>query len=1312
MKHFFLKPLNAKLTKMAAFTLLIPFLLMFNYGLNGQCLSLACNDPDPAFPFEVAVNEFCESVLTPDAVLEAPQLCPGDKLITVRDDRNMIVMVDTNLVRFDANLYLGMTMSVMVQDIESGIFCVSFIRLVDNLPPMLVCQDTTIMCTADTSAAMLPFPLVQDNCDASPSLTFRDSIELGDCSSGIITTIFRIWTATDSSGNNDQCVQRIDLVRPALDEIVFPKHDTVSCDNPIIIPDSTGRPTLGGVVVETGGMCDILVGYSDQETALCGNIERQIVRHWAITDNCTGETLHHEQFILILDETVPTLICPQPLTVETNSGDCSATVTLPLPQVSDNCDVTPEIFITTSYGAVGQGPHPLVPVGTHTIQYTAVDECGNISRCSTTLNVIDNEVPTAVCEDFLIVSAPADGRAMVFAPSFDDGSHDNCAERVYFKVKRMVTGTCGGANGDDSNLAGYQEWFDDKVIFCCEETNASDLVVQFRVYEVDPGPGPVNPSREAPGGDLYGHWAECTVGVTIQDKLAPTLTCPHDTVIDCTTDYSNLAVFGQPHAKDNCNGIITLDSSIIVDINGCGTGRITRTYTARDVNGNSTTCTQIIDVINQNPFSTEDIKWPQNYVTNVCGAGVDPDDLPDGFDRPDLLAESCSTIGIRYEDFLYDLSYPACYKILRTWTIIDWCRYNPDDANSPGKFIFTQTIKVVDEEKPVMTCPTPIEVAVGSDCVGANVTIPLVTAVDCSPHVIITNDSPYASAAGADASGTYPLGTTVVTFVAKDRCGNTASCKVTITVKDKTPPSALCLAGLSASIDSDKMAHVTAQGFNAGSTDNCTAKDKIKHFIRKAVQSPAGPPSTTELTFTCAEVGMQLIEFWAVDEAGNADYCVTFIAIQDNRNLCAPPAPTLGAIAGEIYTEKGKRVEDVMVKIDNVNSFQMHTTYDGSFTFANVPLGNNYKVIAQKNSDPLNGVSTFDLVLIAKHILGVEPLDSPYKIIAADVDKSGTISVRDLILLRKMILGVLPDMPDGNASWRFIDARYEFPDPANPFVAVFPESYLVKGFNKDERFINFVAVKIGDVNYSAITNNLAEINPRSTNGDWTLWAQDRELHSGQEFSVALQGDNTLALDGLQFALQFDPQNLEFVGFKPAEFPGITENNIGLSEIAEGNIKVSWNGQYPGMTDRKPVLLYLQFRGKNGGVSLSDALSIQPRYLIPEAYGQDGELMDLKLAFDPKSQFIEPANAWPDLYQNAPNPFLDWTTIRFYLPSEGTATLRIMDATGKVVWSRKETYAQGTQQIVLKRNELPSSNILFYQLEFEGVMITRKMFMLQ
>ena len=47
---------------------------------------------------------------------------------------------------------------------------------------------------------------------------------------------------------------------------------------------------------------------------------------------------------------------------------------------------------------------------------------------------------------------------------------------------------------------------------------------------------------------------------------------------------------------------------------------------------------------------------------------------------------------------------------------------------------------------------------------------------------------------------------------------------------------------------------------------------------------------------------------------------------------------------------------------------------DGAYAFENNLMGGDYALTADKNNDYLNGVSTLDLVLIQKHILGLTPL--------------------------------------------------------------------------------------------------------------------------------------------------------------------------------------------------------------------------------------------------------------------------------------------------------------------------------------------------
>ena len=159
-------------------------------------------------------------------------------------------------------------------------------------------------------------------------------------------------------------------------------------------------------------------------------------------------------------------------------------------------------------------------------------------------------------------------------------------------------------------------------------------------------------------------------------------------------------------------------------------------------------------------------------------------------------------------------------------------------------------------------------------------------------------------------------------------------------------------------------------------------------------------------TFTCDSIGQRFVNIWVTDSYGNKDWARTYILIQDNNKACTGGLQALvGNIKGSIVTEDKLDIEKVNVNLDG-SPLYLVTKSDGQYAFANMQLGGSYKVMPKKNINPLNGVSTLDLLLIQKHILGVQPFNSPYKIIAADINKSNDISSIDLVELRKLILGV------------------------------------------------------------------------------------------------------------------------------------------------------------------------------------------------------------------------------------------------------------------------------------------------------------------
>ena len=155
----------------------------------------------------------------------------------------------------------------------------------------------------------------------------------------------------------------------------------------------------------------------------------------------------------------------------------------------------------------------------------------------------------------------------------------------------------------------------------------------------------------------------------------------------------------------------------------------------------------------------------------------------------------------------------------------------------------------------------------------------------------------------------------------------------------------------------------------------------------------------------------------------------------------------------------------VGVMMSNNAQVAATTDADGSYSFESA-VGDDLSLTAIKNSHPLNGLTTYDIVLISKHILGIELLDSPYKIIAADANMSNTVTTSDLVAIRKLILQINTELPHGK-SWRFMDGKHSFANPANPFSSPIVEVLNFNNIVEDIQGANLLGIKIGDVNMSA-----------------------------------------------------------------------------------------------------------------------------------------------------------------------------------------------------------------------------------------------------
>ena len=541
-----------------------------------------------------------------------------------------------------------------------------------------------------------------------------------------------------------------------------------------------------------------------------------------------------------------------------------------------------------------------------------------------------------------------------------------------------------------------------------------------------------------------------------------------------------------------------------------------------------------------------------------------------------------------------------------------------------------------------------------------------------------------------------PYGTHKIKWFAEDGCGNEAICEYTFVVKDCKKPTVVCINGLSVNIMPTGMITLWASDFLQYTEDNCTPSDQIDIAIVKSSQSTGTFPvdglgnPITNVTFDCSELGPQPVQLWARDAAGNADFCETYVIVQDNMGNCNPGDQV--SVAGALKTETDNGLEEASVELSGshpafppVSMFDMSDNA-GLYDFNQaLPLASNYTVTPLKDDNHLNGVTTFDLVLISKHILGLEPLDTPYKMIAADANKSNSITTFDIVELRKLILGIYNELPN-NTSWRFVDKAFNFADPANPFSQQFPEFLSVADVQANQMDDDFVSVKVGDVNGSAIANSFQSADDR-TAGTLLIDVKDREVKAGEEFVVNFTAAERVL--GYQFTMNY--AGLEVVDVVPGS--EMSMDNFGVFADA---ITTSFDGNTVGE-------FAVKFRAATAGM-LSDMIGVSSRITKSEAYNDGAERLDVAFRFNGTTI----AGVGFELYQNMPNPFVNKTMIGFHLPQSAEATLTIFDETGRMLYTQTGEFAKGYNAIAIDRSQVGAVGVLYYKVETDKHSATRKM----
>lgn len=433
--------------------------------------------------------------------------------------------------------------------------------------------------------------------------------------------------------------------------------------------------------------------------------------------------------------------------------------------------------------------------------------------------------------------------------------------------------------------------------------------------------------------------------------------------------------------------------------------------------------------------------------------------------------------------------------------------------------------------------------------------------------------------------------------------------------------------------------------------DNCTPGLPLEYSIVPASEDRGiYPLDCAGLPFVQANGFCNVVEYqvWGKNAAGKVSKCSTVCSFFDPTGTCNG---SLWPYRGCVTTQLGVSFDSVLIHHFVDNDLEAESFFIGGHYNARLPLlsaGQYFR--PYYNVLHRNGVSSFDLLLLSRHILGVDTLDSPYLLIAADANKSGTLTSFDIVELRKLVLGVYDSLPF-NESWRFVASHYIFPNPQNPFTEVFPERVFPEIPTRND----FIAIKIGDLNLNALPPGQLQAAEDRNAPILPLALRDRKVAAGEVFEVNIA--TPAEAEALQFSLEH--YGLELLDFTP-EAPYTKEHFAHFPEKATLTAAFDLGAA---------AAFTLRFRAQHEGF-LSELLRFSDAVTHSEA-------VVAQQVYKPVLQF-EPAGD----FSIAPNPNVGQGVISFRLEKAEQVRLCVYDALGRSIWEQNENYPAGAHQIAL------------------------------
>ena len=408
--------------------------------------------------------------------------------------------------------------------------------------------------------------------------------------------------------------------------------------------------------------------------------------------------------------------------------------------------------------------------------------------------------------------------------------------------------------------------------------------------------------------------------------------------------------------------------------------------------------------------------------------------------------------------------------------------------------------------------------------------------------------------------------------------------------------------------------------------------------------------------------------------------------------ICIAQQPVAN-IDGKVYREDGELLKGVALEVSTAGNTQVSQALDGNYLFSDLTTCEKYNIRADKPESVYEGVSTIDIVKISKHVLNVDLLDTPYKILAADVNNSGTITTLDIVGVRKIVLRAATEFQNKKV-WAFVPADFQF-NISDIWANPIPDKATISKFDTDKT-IDIVAYKMGDVDNSFVIE-ANSVDDRQ-NDALKLLANSSALNADETMTIPVYTQEAIDLEGIQFTISPLSPDVKILSVNGVALKDIEEHNYFID--GSGRLTFSWNGLES--LSKDDILFEIEVEADRD-INTNKIFNINSELTRAEAFGSAMIIRPVTLEFNEETtgnEFV--------VYQNNPNPFSDVTTVRFNLTEASNAQLIVHHLSGKTVLMKSKQCNAGYHSFEINHSELNHNGIYQYQISTDFGVETRKM----